>query len=127
VRVSSPIDAALAATLEEYAGGTVSDIPFWRMATIPPDSLRDRTENVQSSVGGVIETGTSLVGAGSAPGARIETPVLRIPGRQDAFTPLLQLDIPVLVRRDRGDLVLDVRTIHPEEDARLVESLSKCL
>jgi L-seryl-tRNA(Ser) seleniumtransferase len=127
VRVGSPIDAALAATLEEYAGGTVSDIPFWKMATATPESLRDRTESVQTSIGGVIETGTSLVGAGSAPGARIETPVLRIPGRQDAFITLLQSDIPVLVRRDRGDLVLDVRTIHPEEDARLVESLGKCL
>jgi L-seryl-tRNA(Ser) seleniumtransferase len=92
VRVGSPIDAALAATLEEYAGGTVSDIPFWKMATATPESLRDRTESVQTSIGGVIETGTSLVGAGSAPGARIETPVLRIPGRQDAFITLLQSD-----------------------------------
>jgi L-seryl-tRNA(Ser) seleniumtransferase len=127
VRVSSPIDAALAATLEAYAGGTVADIPFWRMAAATPESLEDRIEDVQSSVGGIIETGASLVGAGSAPGARIETPVLRITGRQDAFIPLLQLDIPVLGRRDRGDLVLDVRTIDPEEDARLIESLGKCL
>jgi hypothetical protein len=97
------------------------------MAAATPESLQDRIENVQSSVGGVIETGASLVGAGSAPGARIETPVLRMTGRQDAFIPLLQLDIPVLVRRDRGDLVLDVRAIDPEEDARLIESLGKCL
>lgn len=127
VRVGSPTDAALAATLEDYAAGTASDIPFWKMATASPESLHDRTESVQSSIGGVIETGTSLVGAGSAPGARIETPILRIPGRQDAFISLLQLDIPVLVRRDRGDLVLDVRTVHTEEDAWLVESLGKCL
>jgi L-seryl-tRNA(Ser) seleniumtransferase len=127
MRVGSPIDAALGATLEAYAGGTVSDIPFWRMATATPESLRDRTERVRSSVGGVIETGASLVGAGSAPGAKIEGPVLRLPGRQDAFTPLLQLDNPVLARRDRGDLILDLRTVNPEEDAGLVESLSKCL
>lgn len=127
VRVDSSTDAALAATLESYAEGNAAEIPFWRMATATPDEMRQRIESVRSSVGGEIEIGVSLVGAGSAPGARIESPVLRLAGRQDCFLPLVQHEMPVLVRRDRGDLVLDLRTVDPGADEVLVAALRQCL
>ncbi|MEX0797095.1 MAG: L-seryl-tRNA(Sec) selenium transferase [Acidimicrobiia bacterium] len=127
VRVDSATDAALAATLESYAEDNAVEIPFWRMATATVGSLQVRVESVQSSVGGDIEPGESLVGAGSAPGARIESPVLRIAGRQDCFLALVQLEMPVLVRRDRGDLVLDLRTVDPGADEVLVAALRQCL
>ncbi len=127
VRVDSATDAALAATLESYAEDSAVEIPFWRMATATVDSLRRRVESVRSSVGGEIEAGESLVGAGSAPGARIESPVLRFEDRQDCFLTLVQLEMPVLVRRDRGDLVLDLRTVDPGADEALVAALRQCL
>jgi L-seryl-tRNA(Ser) seleniumtransferase len=127
VRVDSATDAALAATLESYAEDNAEEIPFWRMATASVGSLQPRVESVQSSIGGEIEPGESLVGAGSAPGARIESPVLRITGRQDAFVSLVQLEVPVLVRRDRGDLVLDLRTVDPGADEFLIAALRQCL
>lgn len=127
VRVDSATDAALAATLESYAEGNAVEIPFWRMATATVGSLQARVESVQSSVDGEIEAGESLVGAGSAPGARIESRVLRIAGRQDYFLALAQLEMPVLVRRDRGDLVLDLRTVDPGADEVLVAALRQCL
>lgn len=127
VRVDSATDAALAATLASYAEGNGTEVPFWRMATTTTESLRQRVESIQSAVGGSIETGESLVGAGSAPGAKLTSPVLRVAGRQDAFAALVQLDDPVLVRRDRGDLVLDLRTVDPKLDSRLVASLRQCL
>ena len=127
VRVDSATDAALAATLESYAEDHAEEIPFWRMALTPAEDLRNRIEAVHASVGGAIEVGESLVGAGSAPGARIESPVLRIAGRQDAFLPLVQQEIPVLARRDRGDLVVDLRTVEPGADEELVAALRRCL
>lgn len=127
VRVDSATDAALAATLESYAEGKGLEIPFWRMATATVASLQNRVETVQSALGGEIEPGESLVGAGSAPGARIASPVLRIAGRQEVFVSLVQLEMPVLVRRDRGDLVLDLRTVDPGADEVLVAALRQCL
>jgi seryl-tRNA(Sec) selenium transferase len=127
VRVDSATDAALAATLESYAEDNAEEIPFWRLATATVGALQPRVESVQSSIGGEIEPGESLVGAGSAPGARIESPVLRIAGRQDAFVSLVQLEVPVLVRRDRGDLVLDLRTVDPGADEFLIAALRQCL
>jgi L-seryl-tRNA(Ser) seleniumtransferase len=127
VRVDSATDAALAATLESYAEDNAEEIPFWRLATASVGALQPRVESVQSSIGGEIEPGESLVGAGSAPGARIESPVLRIAGRQDAFVSLVQLEVPVLVRRDRGDLVLDLRTVDPGADEFLIAALRQCL
>lgn len=127
VRVDSATDAALAATLESYAEDNAVEIPFWRMATATVGSLQTRVESVQSAVGGEMESGESLVGAGSAPGARIESPVLRIKGRQEMFVSLVQLEMPVLVRRDRGDLVLDLRTVDPGADEVLVAALRQCL
>ncbi len=127
VRVDSATDAALAATLESYAEGNAVEIPFWRMSTASVGELEARVGSVQSSIGGEIETGESLVGAGSAPGARIQSPLLRITGRQDAFLSLVQHETPVLVRRDRGDLILDLRTVDPRADEALVAALRKCL
>ena len=127
MRVDSATDAALCATLESYAEDKAEEIPFWRMATASSGALQPRVASVQSAVGGEIETGESLVGAGSAPGARIESPVLRIGGRQDAFVSLVQHETPVLVRRDRGDLVLDLRTVDPAADGDLVAALRQCL
>ncbi|MGF1618219.1 MAG: L-seryl-tRNA(Sec) selenium transferase [Acidimicrobiia bacterium] len=127
VRVDSATDAALAATLESYAEDNAAEIPFWRMATTTVGELQSRMESVQWSVGGEIEPGESLVGAGSAPGARIESPVLRIEGCQDRFLALVQHETPVLVRRDRGDLVLDLRTVDPGADQVLVAALRQCL
>jgi L-seryl-tRNA(Ser) seleniumtransferase len=127
LRVDSATDAALAATLESYAEQRAFEIPFWRMATATVDSLKARVEAVRSLVGGEIEIGESLVGAGSAPGARIESPVLRILGQQDCFLALVQREMPVLVRRDRGDLVLDLRTVDPGADETLVAVLRQCL
>ena len=39
LRTSVMIEAALAATLEAYAGDSVEDIPFWHMAILTDDDL----------------------------------------------------------------------------------------
>jgi L-seryl-tRNA(Ser) seleniumtransferase len=127
VRIDSATDAGLAATLESYVEGDAAELPFWKMATATVGELQSRIESVRSSAGGEIEAGESLLGAGSAPGARIASPVLRIEGRQDRFLDLVQHDTPVLVRRDRGDLVLDLRTVDPGADEALAAALRQCL
>lgn len=128
MRVDSSTDAAMAATLQHYIDGDArSAIPFWRMATMRPELLEERVRTVSSSIGGSVEHGHSLIGAGSAPGARIDSPVLRLAGRQDLFESLLRDALPVLARRDAGDLLIDLRTVDPDDDRNLIDTLMRCL
>ncbi len=127
LRVSAPIDAALAATLEAYANDQVEEIPLWRMATLSPESILHRAEAVAAATGGEIEPGYSLVGAGSAPSARLESFLLIFKGRGEKFAELLDSTSPVLARRAEGNLVLDLRTVEPEDDKSVVSAIKQCL
>jgi hypothetical protein len=74
----------------------------------------------------VIEDGASEVGAGSAPGAKIPGPVIRIAGADDWFDRLLAGDPPILARRDSGDLLIDLRAVDPEDDGTIADRLLAC-
>lgn len=128
LRVSAPIDAALSATLDAYSQNTVVDeIPFWRMACAPPDSLRLRAESYLSATGAVIVDTRSMIGAGSAPSARLDSVAVKFEDRSDLFDALLRAETPVLARRDQGDLLLDLRTVDPNDDETLIAILRQCL
>lgn len=127
LRVSAQVDAALAATLSAYANGSVGTIPFWRMVMLDVEELQTRAAAIASQVGGAVRMGSSVIGAGSAPTARIESPVCTLEDRGDLFESLLQADTPILARRDQGNLVLDPRTVASDDDDRLVEVILRCL
>jgi L-seryl-tRNA(Ser) seleniumtransferase len=128
LRVSAPIDAALAATLDAYAGNTVvEELPFWRMAQAPIDSLRSRAISYLSAPGASIVETNSVIGAGSAPSERLESIAIRFEDRGNLFEALLHADPSVLARRDQGDLLLDLRSVYPEDDEKLCAILQQCL
>ena len=126
LRVDSVTYAALAATLTEYLEGAPGAIPFWKFALADSDHLRRRCRPVADAVEGRIEDSASEVGAGSAPGARIRGPVIRIAGADAWFDCLLSGDPPVLARRDSGDLLIDLRAVDPEDDRMIIERLLAC-
>jgi L-seryl-tRNA(Ser) seleniumtransferase len=70
--------------------------------------------------------GASAVGAGSAPGISIPSPVVRMPSRQDLFECLLHGDRPILTRRDAGDLCIDLRAVEPEDDDAVIAAIAAC-
>jgi seryl-tRNA(Sec) selenium transferase len=119
--------SALAATLEEHLEGSLENIPFWRHALLSETDLANRAAAVAAVVGATVETGQSRVGAGSAPGTVIPSPVIRLHSRQDIYEKLLEEDRPVLARRESGDLILDLRAVEPEDDAEVAEATSRCL
>lgn len=127
LRVSSPIDAALAATLAAYASDTVATIPFWRMIMSDSSELDKRAGAIAGAVGGKVRSDSSVIGAGSAPSAGVDSPVCVIENRDDLFEGLLSAETPVLTRRDQGNLVIDPRTVEPGDDARLVDLILRCL
>lgn len=71
--------------------------------------------------------GVSAVGGGSAPGARLPTRLLavEVPGLSaDALlTHLRAHDPPIIARIADDRVVLDLRTVRPEEDATIAEAL----
>ncbi len=126
LRVDAVTYAALGATLEAYLDGPPTEIPFWRHALTPVDELERRSTALAQAVDAEVENGSSEVGAGSAPGMSIPSPVVRMADRQDLFPCLLVSKTPILTRREAGDLIIDLRAIEPADDELIVDAILKC-
>jgi len=123
IRLDGPTLAALESTLEVYADGQAHQLPLWQMALIPVSELRMRCQAVAPTEA-VIADGSSTIGAGSVPGSSIPSAVIRLKGKGDAgHRVLLDAPIPVVARREAGDLVVDLRTVDPEDDGRVRAAL----
>lgn len=118
--------AALAATLEAYAEGVAEEIPFWRMALASYERLEARADELAGKVGGRVEPGHSTVGAGSAPGALIPSPLVVLAGEDRLFESLLALDTPIMARREGGALVIDLRCVEEESDELIAAAVLRC-
>jgi L-seryl-tRNA(Ser) seleniumtransferase len=125
--------AALQATLDAYLRGTaVQEIPTLSLLAASPDELLQRAERIA----GQLRTGplqitvsrdTSPVGGGSLPGATLPTAVLRIvaPSRNaEEFSRHLRTSNPrVYGRVQQNEVVLDLRSVPPEDDSTIVEAI----
>ncbi len=127
VRIDGATHAALAATLELYASDRGAEVPFWAMVALPYGTLESRHRSLLAAIGGRGEviTGESLPGAGSVPGETIPSPNLRTMGNADAlWNLLLAASPPILARRKEGDLIIDLRTVDPTDDAHIAAALA---
>ena len=96
------------------------------MAALPYDLLEERHRRLLAEIDGDGEVvrGESLPGAGSVPGETIPSPNIRLAGREDAlWHRLLHSSPPILARRGEGSLILDLRTVDPEDDGRIAAAL----
>ena len=127
LRCDGPTLAALSATLQMYADGRGDQVPFWAMAAMAPDELQIRLETLLTVSGAVgeIRAGASIPGAGSVPGASVPSPVLVVqkPSADVVWDRLLMSDLPVIARRETGELIIDVRTVPPHLDDVLTGAL----
>lgn len=130
LRIDGPTQIALVETLETYASGTASQIPFWQMATMDLHLLQARSEEVAKQLGAAAEVvdSHSIPGAGSVPGEKIPSPAIRITGDADAlWHALINASPPVLARRKEGALELDLRTLSAADDEYLIRILDSAL
>lgn len=128
LRVDGPTLAALAATLEAYAERRVSEIPIWRMASVSHGELAARARKVleEAGVEGRIVEGVSPAGGGSVPGKGIPSPLIELGGSSDSvFASLLAHRPPLVARRVGGRVVLDLRTVEPDDDSVVVEAIAE--
>jgi L-seryl-tRNA(Ser) seleniumtransferase len=127
--------AALEATLALYRDPqrARSEIPVLRMLTEDLATLGQRAEAVRRGVGlgaEVIE-GVSEVGGGSFPGVELKTWLVRVSARHltpDALAARLRQHDPPIVARIAADrVVLDPRTIAPDELAPVAAAVRAAL
>lgn len=127
--------ALLEATLAEYAAGRASTtIPVQRMLHASADDIEARAQALAASLAShgwrvAMISGASAVGGGSAPGLQLPTVLLSIgrDGESAEHTErrLRGLDPPVIARIEHDRVVLDLRTVPPEDDALLKRLLEE--
>lgn len=136
VRIDKLGMAALSATLLHYVKGEATQkVPIWRMIAETAESLESRAGSWRESVGdmAVVEGGQSTIGGGSLPGEVLPTSLLSIdatqmPGGAEALSARLRRgDPPVIGRIEDERVLLDPRTVLPEQEEALLTVLAKAL
>jgi len=136
VRVDKLTIAALAATLDLYLTQSFGDVPIWTMLSTSLESVRSRAQAWQSrlaELGVAVEVAAaeSTVGGGSLPGERLPTIVVVITPRQGGATDVLRRlrehEPPVIGRIVEERVLLDPRTVLPDEDDVLVDAVAGAL
>ena len=141
LRVDKATLVALEVTLRLHLDPAIarSEVPALRMIGEDPDVLRLRAEALArelSDVGGTkvhVAAGGSVVGGGTFPGVELPGWIVRISpaeGAGDASALAAELrsgDPPVVARVETGEVVLDLRTVDPDDDELLVRRLREAL
>lgn len=139
LRVDKGTLAALEATLRLYRDpATVRErVPVLRMLTTPLATLEARAGALASAleapgVEAVVSPGKSVVGGGTFPGHEIPSWTVRVRGPEGAgaetLARRLRLGAPPVVGRVEDDaLVLDLRTVHPDEEPTLAAAVRAAL
>jgi len=123
--------AALSATLLVYLQDQAESlIPIWRMIAAAPEALQQRAQAWADALGqGEVIAAESTVGGGSLPGEMLPTFVLALtvasPNR--LAERLHRASQPVIARVEEGRLLFDPRTVLPEQDSLLIDSIRRQL
>src|SRR5580765_1272013 len=136
LRVDKMTYAALEATLGEYvAGRAQTTVPVQRMLTLSAAEIRERADAVANAIRGNhgwradVVKGASAIGGGSAPGVELPTWLVAI--EKAGTTPdgleaaLRRQTPPIIARIERDRVLLDLRTVLPEQDSALLACIAR--
>jgi len=119
--------AALSATLQHYLRDeALEEVPVWQMIASPLDQLERRAASWREELKqGKLIHGQSTVGGGSLPEESLPTWLLALDSEQpDRLAARLRhLELPIIARIESGQLVLDPRTVLPDQDQALLHGL----
>jgi L-seryl-tRNA(Ser) seleniumtransferase len=119
--------AGLSATLLHYLKDEAeTQIPVWRMIAASPSELQARAKGWAASLGyGEVLASRSAVGGGSLPEETLSTFVLALEARSpDRLLERLRLaNPPVIARLEANRVLLDPRTVLPDQDPYLLQIL----
>jgi L-seryl-tRNA(Ser) seleniumtransferase len=135
LRVDKLTYAALEATLIDYVRGNHDAIPVISMMRLDADEIRLRAEALSKAVGkpptlfaGVI-AGESIIGGGTAPTAVLPTFIVALTSEKFSADELMARlranPVPIVARVEDGRVLIDLRTVFPEQIKLIIEALSK--
>jgi L-seryl-tRNA(Ser) seleniumtransferase len=131
VRADKTCLAGIATTLRHYARGEAEQtIPVWRMIAVTPDELRQRCNRLatvltQAGIDAMVEPTEATIGGGSLPGQILPSWALAFRASAvDDLARRLRTGTPAVFGHiDGGRLLLDLRTVLPEQDEALVAAI----
>ncbi len=142
LRVDKLTIAVLEATLGAYLRAAWDEVPAIRMIRATPQELKRRAENFLrelrpelplDEVEIEIADGSSLAGGGSTPSQSLPTKIIRIASVRYSAMRLEQRlrrapgGVSVIARVEDDRLILDLRTVFPEQESLLIKTLSAAL
>ncbi len=134
LRVDKITLAALEATLLHYLKGEAErEVPIWKMVSMSEDALKQKAESWSARLNtlgltATVEKGQSAIGGGSLPGETLPTWLISIKSDQPAGRLAEQLrhaDPPVVVRVEKGALLIDPRTVQDDEEEILLSQFKR--
>jgi L-seryl-tRNA(Ser) seleniumtransferase len=133
LRVDKLTYAALEATLLAYVRERHDDIPALRMMRVPAEQIRERAEAMVRGLRGKLHfkvVGTqSVIGGGAAPGATLPSFALSIARERSSADELAAMlragNPPIVARVEENRVLLDLRTVFADQDASVVEALTR--
>lgn len=137
VRIDKIRLAGLAATLVHYLKGeAVEKVPVWQMVSMPLEVVEKRARIWAQAIGDVVQVveGETMVGGGSLPGTGLPTKLVAIgsKGHKRNTAQLLAQRLrdgkpPIIGRVSDDVLLLDPRTVLPDEDDIVLQALKSAI
>ena len=131
VRADKTCLAGLSATLRHYLVDEAErEIPIWRMMSLTPKQVQGRAEAWRRELGkGTVVEGESTVGGGSLPGESMPTFLLSLDVKSpDRFLKRLrEQHPPIIARTENNQVLLDPRTVLPEQEGALLVGIKNAL
>jgi L-seryl-tRNA(Ser) seleniumtransferase len=131
VRADKTCLAGLTATLLHYLKDEAErEIPIWKMMSLTPKQVKSRAEAWRLTLRqGEIVEGESTVGGGSLPGESMPTYLLSLAVKSpDKFLKKLrEQNPPIVARTDNNQILLDPRTVLPEQEGALMVGVKNAL
>ena len=136
VRIDKAGIAALSATLMHYIKEeATSEIPIWRMISRSADDIGSAADRWAASIGhgADVVDGLSTIGGGSLPGEVLGSRLVRLGPTGGTVGPdalaqrLRRGKKPVVARIEDDSVLLDPRTVLPDQEADLLKTVSEAL
>jgi L-seryl-tRNA(Ser) seleniumtransferase len=137
LRVDKLTIAALEATLQSYHRGALDEIPSLRMIRLTADAVAARVEQFAEKIrpdlprdaSVELREGFSVIGGGSTPDQQLPTHLVSISSRRHSAATMEERlrqpasGPPVIARIEDGRIVLDLRTVFPNDETALASAI----
>jgi len=136
VRLDKLQAIALSSTFKSYIEHKADELPLWQMIKLSKESIKSRAMATsrklkKAGINVSVVGGYSLVGGGTMPGQKLPTYLIRITPlchSAEEVSRRFRLSSPALISRiEKNAVVLDLRTVFPDQDDRLAKTITDVL